>query len=173
MVQTTNLSANAAELLVLVEVTNYGSNSITGNLYVEISGLGNCDLRGEFGTGPTKFVLESSDCPILSVQNPQLWWPAQMGTPSIFEGEREGGRGERKGEGREGEGGEKGGGRRKGGEEGRGEGRGILYFKLAQLQQNWEVNVWIIPGFWFRLEPQVLTRDLRVVVFLDCHVKSL
>ena len=83
--ETLSLYSDAAELRLLLEVTNYAASAISGTVSVEISGLGSCEIKGQIEAHATEqWLYDSSDCSILSVENPLIWWPAQMGTPSIY-----------------------------------------------------------------------------------------
>jgi exo-1,4-beta-D-glucosaminidase len=85
LVETSNISSNSAVLQVMVEIANYGNSPVTGTLTVRIAELtGQCTLQQTISPGLQQVFVKSSQCGLLNVQNPKLWWPAQMGTPNMY-----------------------------------------------------------------------------------------
>ena len=85
MVETSSLSVNysAAVLNVMFELANYGNAAINGNVTLRIPGIGSCELPLTAAPGLTQVIVANTQCAVLKVMNPRLWWPAQMGTPCI------------------------------------------------------------------------------------------
>lgn len=76
-----------AELTILAELHNASDKPVEGKFQAEIAGL---TLRVEqaesLAAGETKSVkLVPQDFTQLAVKNAKLWWPAQMGSPNLYE----------------------------------------------------------------------------------------
>jgi exo-1,4-beta-D-glucosaminidase len=76
-----------AELTIVAELHNASEKPVQGNFQAQISGL---KLRVQqpqsLAAGETKSVkLVAQDFPQLSVKNAKFWWPAQMGTPNLYD----------------------------------------------------------------------------------------
>ena len=76
-----------AELTILAELHNASDKLVEGRFQAEIAGL---TLRVEqaesLAAGETKSVkLVPQDFTQLAVKNAQLWWPAQMGSPNLYD----------------------------------------------------------------------------------------
>ncbi|MGC2822817.1 MAG: sugar-binding domain-containing protein [Pseudolabrys sp.] len=76
-----------AELTILAELHNASDKPVEGKFQAEIAGL---TLRAEqaesLGAGETKSVkLVPQDITQLAVKNVKLWWPAQMGSPNLYD----------------------------------------------------------------------------------------
>jgi exo-1,4-beta-D-glucosaminidase len=76
-----------AELTILAELHNASDKPVEGKLQAEIAGL---TLRVEqteaLAAGETKSVkLLPQDFTQLAVKNAKLWWPAQMGSPNLYD----------------------------------------------------------------------------------------
>jgi len=76
-----------AELTVLADLHNASDKPVEGKFQAEIAGL---KLRVQqtvsLAAGETKSVkLAAQDFPQLLVKNAKLWWPAQMGSPNLYD----------------------------------------------------------------------------------------
>jgi exo-1,4-beta-D-glucosaminidase len=76
-----------AELTILAELHNASDKLVEGRFQAEIAGL---TLRVEqaesLAAGETKSVkLVPQDFAQLAVKNAKLWWPAQMGSPNLYD----------------------------------------------------------------------------------------
>ena len=76
-----------AELTIVAELHNASDKPIEGKFKAEIAGL---TLRLEhaesLAAGETKSVkLVPQDFTQLAVKNAKLWWPAQMGSPNLYD----------------------------------------------------------------------------------------
>jgi exo-1,4-beta-D-glucosaminidase len=76
-----------AELTILAELHNASDKPVEGRFQAEIAGL---KLRVEqaesLAAGETKSVtLVPEDFMQLAVKNAKLWWPAQMGSPNLYD----------------------------------------------------------------------------------------
>ena len=76
-----------AELTILAELHNTTDKPVQGKFEAEIAGL---KLRVQqaqsLAAGETKSVrLVTAEFPQLTVKNAKLWWPAQMGTPHLYD----------------------------------------------------------------------------------------
>jgi len=76
-----------AELTILAELHNISDKPVEGKFQAEIAGL---TLRVEqaesLAAGETKSVkLVPQDFMQLAIKNAKLWWPAQMGSPNLYD----------------------------------------------------------------------------------------
>jgi exo-1,4-beta-D-glucosaminidase len=88
LVTTRNITSDYSTALlgVMFELANYGNIAINGTVALRISELeGSCALPCVVAPGVSQFSVELEECEILKVVNPRLWWPAQMGTPNMYE----------------------------------------------------------------------------------------
>ncbi|KAJ4460597.1 putative Exo-beta-D-glucosaminidase [Paratrimastix pyriformis] len=75
-----------ARLDIMLEVTNYGSQAVQGRLEVAIAELG-LTIGKDVTLAPNQqaqVTLLAADYPGLVVADPKPWWPAQMGSPSLY-----------------------------------------------------------------------------------------
>lgn len=78
-----------AHLTVMAEISNIGSESVSGVLQGSItldgkSIVNNFEQQLSLTSGQSRqVVFSSADYPALVVSNPQLWWPWQMGNPVL------------------------------------------------------------------------------------------
>ena len=76
-----------AELTVLAQLKNLSDQPVAGLLVAELKDLG-ITVQEPVALGAREnrsVALTSERFPQLKVRNPKLWWPAQMGTPSLHE----------------------------------------------------------------------------------------
>ena len=74
----------SAKLNISAELRNTLSRPVTGNLQVELEGIRITEVV-DLGPAASKtVVLDPSRYPQLTVKNPRLWWPYQMGTPNLY-----------------------------------------------------------------------------------------
>jgi exo-1,4-beta-D-glucosaminidase len=88
LVTTRNITSDYSTALlgVMFELANYGNIAINGTVTLRIAELeGSCALPCVVAPGVSQFSVELEECEILKVVNPRLWWPAQMGTPNMYE----------------------------------------------------------------------------------------
>jgi exo-1,4-beta-D-glucosaminidase len=84
----THLAEGAgAELAILAELHNATEKPVQGKLSAEVAGLKvHVAQAVSLAAGETKSVtLTAKDFPQLMVKNAKLWWPAQMGTPNLYD----------------------------------------------------------------------------------------
>ena len=76
-----------AELTVLAELHNATEKPVDGKFAANIAGLKvHATQTVSLAAGETKSVaLVAKDFPQLAVRNAKLWWPAQMGTPNLYD----------------------------------------------------------------------------------------
>jgi exo-1,4-beta-D-glucosaminidase len=76
-----------AELTILTELQNVSDKPVEGKFQAEIAGLALRLERPEsLRAGETKSVkLVKQDFTQLRVKNAKLWWPAQMGSPNLYD----------------------------------------------------------------------------------------
>jgi exo-1,4-beta-D-glucosaminidase len=88
-----NSPANgSAQLTVTAQVKNAANHSVKGKLKAQITNIvrsklevRQLELEVELGSSETKDVTLTPDVfEQLTVANPQLWWPAQMGEPHLY-----------------------------------------------------------------------------------------
>jgi exo-1,4-beta-D-glucosaminidase len=76
---------NAAHLTVTAQVKNGTNQPIHGRLTGKIETI-EFSQPVELAAGETKdVVFEPSNYPQLNFNSPRLWWPAQMGTPNLYD----------------------------------------------------------------------------------------
>jgi exo-1,4-beta-D-glucosaminidase len=76
---------NAAQLTVTALVKNAGDQPVKGTLKGRIEKL-ELSQPVELAVGESKDVVFSPEqYPQLNLSNPRLWWPTQMGTPSLYD----------------------------------------------------------------------------------------
>ncbi|MGA2966233.1 MAG: sugar-binding domain-containing protein, partial [Terriglobales bacterium] len=76
---------NEAHLTVTALVKNVDDSPVKGTLKGRIENIA-FEQPVELGAGESKDVVFSPDrYPQLNLSNPRLWWPAQMGTPNLYE----------------------------------------------------------------------------------------
>lgn len=77
--------AKTARLTVSAELQNHQKQPVRGTLKGTIGEI-NFSQPVELAAGETKEVLISPEqVPELAINNPRLWWPAQMGTPELYD----------------------------------------------------------------------------------------
>jgi exo-1,4-beta-D-glucosaminidase len=79
---------NAAHLTVTALVKNASDRPVKGTLKGRIEDNGNIEFAQpvELAAGESKDVVFSpAQYPQLNLSNPRLWWPAQMGTPNLYD----------------------------------------------------------------------------------------
>ena len=77
--------AKAARLTVSAELQNHQKQPVKGTLKGTIGEI-NFSQPVELAAGETKEVLISPEqVPELAINNPRLWWPAQMGKPELYD----------------------------------------------------------------------------------------
>ncbi len=85
----THLADNGAlaELTILAELRNASDRPVEGKFQAEIAGLGlRVEQAESLAAGETKSVkLIPEDFTQLAVKNAKLWWPAQMGSPNLYD----------------------------------------------------------------------------------------
>ena len=76
-----------AELTVLAELHNATEKPVEGKFAADIAGLKvHATQAVSLAAGETKSItLVAKDFPQLAVKNAKLWWPAQMGTPNLYD----------------------------------------------------------------------------------------
>lgn len=68
-----------------VEVFNYGPTDISGQLTVEVVGVGTCKFRATVPKqASTTLRFSGKGQPCLTFDSPQLWWPWQMGDQYMY-----------------------------------------------------------------------------------------
>ena len=73
-----------AHLTVMVQVTNHASTPVLGTVYGSINGIGNFSQTVTLKPYQvTQVLFRNSSFSVLNVAKPQLWWPWQMGSPSL------------------------------------------------------------------------------------------
>lgn len=73
-----------AHLTVTVQLVNGTNQKQTGTLHGAIGDI-RFSQRYDLGPGETRqVVLDPGAFPQLTIENPRLWWPAQMGTPNLY-----------------------------------------------------------------------------------------
>jgi exo-1,4-beta-D-glucosaminidase len=76
---------NAAHLTVTAQVKNGSEHPIRGTLKGKIENI-EFEQAVELAAGEAKdVVFTPAQYPQLNLSNPRLWWPAQMGTPNLYE----------------------------------------------------------------------------------------
>jgi exo-1,4-beta-D-glucosaminidase len=76
---------NAAHLTVTAQLRNATNRPIHGTLKGRIETI-EFQQRVELAPSESKdVVLSPADFPQLNLNNPRLWWPAQMGTPNLYD----------------------------------------------------------------------------------------
>ena len=76
---------NAAHLTVTAQVKNAADHAVKGTLQGHIEKIA-FSQPVELAAGESKDVTFSPDqYPQLNISNPRLWWPAQMGTPNLYD----------------------------------------------------------------------------------------
>ena len=81
-------SARAAHLTVTAQLKNASDHPVKGTLKGRIGDTENIEFAQpvELAAGESKDVVFSPDrYPQLNLSNPRLWWPAQMGTPNLYD----------------------------------------------------------------------------------------
>ena len=74
-----------AHLTVATELTNYGTEEVTGVLSVNLSNIGSFTVDVTIKSGDTlQLVYSNSTYSVLNVNNPTLWWPWQMGESFLY-----------------------------------------------------------------------------------------
>ncbi len=85
-VDTTSLKS--ADLTIGADVKNLSSRSVRGVLVASIRGITGARVERRFTLGPRDSAyleLAPDSFPVLHVRNPRLWWPAQLGTPALYD----------------------------------------------------------------------------------------
>ena len=82
-----NEDGTIVELTILAELHNASDKPVEGRFQAEIEGLGlRIEQSESLAAGETKSVkLVSQDFKQLAVKNAKLWWPAQMGSPHLYD----------------------------------------------------------------------------------------
>ena len=76
---------NSAHLTVTAQVTNASNHPLRGTLKGQIEDIAISQIV-QLAAGESKdIVLTPAEYPQLNLINPRLWWPAQMGTPNLYE----------------------------------------------------------------------------------------
>jgi exo-1,4-beta-D-glucosaminidase len=76
---------NAAHLTVTAQVKNGGDHAVRGELKGRIESI-EFAQPVELAPGESKDIVFSPEqYPQLNLTNPRLWWPAQMGTPNLYD----------------------------------------------------------------------------------------
>ena len=78
----------SAHLTVTAQVKNASDHTVKGTLKGRIEGTEKIEFAQpvELGAGESKDVVFSPDqYPQLNLGHPRLWWPAQMGTPNLYD----------------------------------------------------------------------------------------
>jgi exo-1,4-beta-D-glucosaminidase len=76
---------NAAHLTVTATLKNAGDHAIRGSLKGRIENIEFAQTVA-LAAGESKDVIFApADYPQLNLNNPRLWWPAQMGSPNLYE----------------------------------------------------------------------------------------
>ncbi len=76
---------NAAHLTVTAQVKNGSEHPVKGTLKGKIENI-EFEQAVELAAGEAKdLVFTPAQYPQLNLSNPRLWWPAQMGTPNLYE----------------------------------------------------------------------------------------
>ena len=76
---------NAAHLTVMAQVKNGTNQTVSGTLKGRIENV-EFAQPVQLAAGESKDVAFSpADYPQLNLSNPRLWWPAQMGTPNLYD----------------------------------------------------------------------------------------
>jgi exo-1,4-beta-D-glucosaminidase len=88
-VATTLLPSGDASLEVLVALRNLATTSVAGVVAMSIEGssgvVASCSSPITVkANGVMSHVWSTTDCPALIVANPPLWWPWQMGAPTLL-----------------------------------------------------------------------------------------
>ena len=81
-------NASAAHLTVTALLKNASDHPVKGTLKGRIEGNENIEFAQpvELAAGESKDVVFSpAQYPQLNLSNPRLWWPAQMGTPNLYD----------------------------------------------------------------------------------------
>ncbi len=82
-------NASAAHLTVTTLVKNASDHAVKGTLKGTLKGnIENIEFAQpvELAAGESKdVVFSSAQYPQLNLSNPRLWWPAQMGTPNLYD----------------------------------------------------------------------------------------
>ena len=78
---------STVELTILAELRNASDKPVSGKFQAEIAGLPvRVEQTESLAAGETKLVkLVSQNFPQLSLKNAKLWWPAQMGSPNLYD----------------------------------------------------------------------------------------
>ncbi len=80
-----NASAGTAHLTVTAQLKNASDHAVKGTLKGRIENI-EFAQPVELAAGESKDVVFSPDrYPQLNLSNPRLWWPAQMGTPNLYD----------------------------------------------------------------------------------------
>jgi exo-1,4-beta-D-glucosaminidase len=73
-----------AALTISADVRNASDHPVSGALHAEVAGI-NISAPVTLSAGECKTVrLTPQDFPKLGIANPRLWWPYQMGEPSLY-----------------------------------------------------------------------------------------
>ncbi len=76
---------NAAHLTVTAQVKNASDHAVKGTLKGKIETI-DFEQPVELAAGEAKDVtFTPAQYPQLNINNPRLWWPAQMGTPNLYD----------------------------------------------------------------------------------------
>ena len=76
---------NTAHLTVTAQVKNAGDHPVKGTLKGRIESI-EFAQSVELAAGESKdMVFSPAQYPQLNLSNPRLWWPAQMGTPNLYD----------------------------------------------------------------------------------------
>lgn len=82
---TTTLVRGGARVEVLVLLRNHHNESVTGNVSLILGdGLARCTITTAATKKTTVVTFRSTECPALLIADPPLWWPWQMGTPTLI-----------------------------------------------------------------------------------------
>jgi exo-1,4-beta-D-glucosaminidase len=77
-------SMDRADLTVGVTAVNLSENEVDGELCVEIDGILVSRSITLSAGERREIVLQSQDAPELSLQQPRIWWPHNLGTPELY-----------------------------------------------------------------------------------------
>jgi exo-1,4-beta-D-glucosaminidase len=77
--------ANTAALTISADLANHTDTPVRGNLIATIGTTRVSRPIDLAAGGETEVELSPEDFPQLVIQNPKLWWPAQMGTPNLYD----------------------------------------------------------------------------------------
>jgi exo-1,4-beta-D-glucosaminidase len=77
------LSADVADLTVEAELRNLAAQKVSGTLSGDIEGIAFQRQISLAASVSRNIRFTSAECSQLRIENPKLWWPAQMGEPTL------------------------------------------------------------------------------------------